>query len=353
MFPLCYLGCFHVVARMIISYGGFIHATLVIAYEEAGEVYRTLAKGIAIGGMLLLAVSCQSDETATPTAVAEPVSKLSPDLTITLGDIDSTDPAKKIARLQPLADYLAEHLSDQSITRGRVVIARDTAEMAKLLSDGTVDVYLDSAFPTLTVQEMSGSQIVARRWKDASPTYWSTYIALRSSGIDSVEDFVGKVVAFEEPYSTSGFILPAGTLIQNGFDLAEVGAPDASVEHNKINYYFAYDEENTIELLLNGDVAGGGISNQDYDVLPEELKEQIIAFGSTLEVPRQLVSVGPGLDPQLVSMIQQLLYGLDETEEGLQILEGIKKTTKFDEMPSDSEAALVGLKSLIKLVSQG
>ena len=153
---------------MVISYGGFIHATLVIAYEEAGEVYRTLAKGIAIVGMLLLAVSCQSDETATPTAVAESVAKLPPQRIITLGDIDSNNPAKKVARLQPLADYLAEHLSDQGVTGGRVIIARDTTEMAKFLRDGTVDVYFDSAFPTLSVQELSGSQVVAHKWKYGS-----------------------------------------------------------------------------------------------------------------------------------------------------------------------------------------
>ena len=316
-------------------------------------MYRTLAKGMAIVGMMLLAVSCQSEETATPTAVTEPAAKLSPERTITLGDIDPLDPAKKVARFQPLANYLAEQLSDQGVTGGRVVIARDTAEMAKFLRDGTVDFYFDSAFPTLSVQELSGSQVVARRWKDASPTYWSTYITLRDGGIDSTEDFVGKVIAFEEPYSTSGFILPAGTLIQNGFDLTEVDTPHAPVEPDKINYYFALDEENTIELLLNGDIAGGGISNQDYDSLPEELKEKIASFGATLEVPRQLVSARPGLDPQLVSATQRLLYGLDQTDEGLQILEGIKKTKKFDALPSDSEASLAELKSLMNLVSQG
>jgi phosphonate transport system substrate-binding protein len=98
-------------------------------------MYRTLAKGIAIVGLMALAVGCQSEETAT--AVGESVVKLPPERIITLGDIDPKDPAKKIARFQPLAEYLAEHLSDQGVTRGRVVIARDIEEMATFLKDGT------------------------------------------------------------------------------------------------------------------------------------------------------------------------------------------------------------------------
>ena len=43
---------------------------------------------------------------------------------ITLGDIDPNEPAKKIKRLLPLADYLAENLASEGITAGRVVIAR-------------------------------------------------------------------------------------------------------------------------------------------------------------------------------------------------------------------------------------
>ena len=57
---------------------------------------------------------------------------------------------------------------------------------------------------------------------------------------------MGKVVVFEELYSTSGFILPAGTLIKKGFKLREVSGPDEDVSPNEIGYFFSRDEENTI-----------------------------------------------------------------------------------------------------------
>ena len=77
---------------------------------------------------------------------------------------------------------------------------------------------------------------------------------------------------------------------------------------------------------------------------------KIASFGRTISVPRQLVSVGPGLDPLLVSKVIELLTGLDQTEEGRLILENLKNTKKFDLLPPETVANLEGVQSLIELV---
>ena len=204
--------------------------------------------------------------------------------------------------------------------------------MGRVLADGTVDLFFDSAFPAVAVQDLTGSEIILRRWKGGIEENWSTYVALRdgADAVDSMEDLVGKVVAFEEPRSTSGFVLPAGTLLQRGFKLREVEGPDATVAADEIGYLFSGDEENTFELILEGKVAGGGVSNGDFEDLPADMKEKLAIFDETMSVPRQLVSVRPGLDRPIVNKVQQLLISLDQTDEGRSILEGLKKTSRFD-----------------------
>jgi phosphonate transport system substrate-binding protein len=123
------------------------------------------------------------------------------------------------------------------------------------------------------------------------------------------------------------------------------------VANDEIAYFFSRDEENTVELVLSGRVSGGGISNQDYDALPTEFQQQLVELEQTITAPRQLVSVRPGLDPELVSEISGLLIGLEQTVEGAQILERLKKTKRFDALPLDSKPALGELETLIKLVS--
>ena len=305
-----------------------------------------------IGLAMLVLIGCGATATA-PTAVSTILTDPEASRFLTLGDIDPEDPAKKLKRFKPLADYLARHLEEFGISRGQVVIARDIDEMAQFLNDGTVDVLFDSAFPTLAVQELSGSQPILRRWKESDPEYWGVYVATRVSGISSVEDLVSKVIAFEEPHSTSGFVLPAGTLVRRGFRLKEVDGPDAQVGPGEIGYFFTFDEQDTIALMMRGLVAAGGISNQDYEELPPEIKEQIVVFDRTITVPRQLVSVRSELALGVVEKIRELLIGLEQTDEGRQILDGLKKSKKFDPVPAESYDALGELKSLMTLVANG
>ena len=86
--------------------------------------------------------------------------------------------------------------------------------------------------------------------------------------------------------------------------------------------------------------------------MPPELKERIVALDRTISVPRQLVSVRPGLDPKLVGRIRTLLTDLDQTERGRQILDGLKKTRKFDPLPADSRVALTALSELMDLIAK-
>ena len=310
---------------------------------------RLAGAAIALASTLVLLSAC-GGASPTPPQLAPASSLADRGQTIILGDVDPDEPAKKIKRFQPLADYLALHLDELGILAGKVVIARNIDEMGEWLKRGEVDIYFDSAFPALVTQEKSGSEFLLRRSKEGVSSYWSTYVALADGGIDRVEDFVGKIVAFEEPRSTSGFILPAGSLVQQGFTLRRVDGPDSTVAPDEVGYFFSRDEENTIELVLRGRVAAGGISNQDYQELPPELMQQLVIFDQTITVPRQIVSVRPGLEPALKIRVRELLLGLKETEEGRTILEGLKESA-FDPLPSGTDAALAELKELIRLVS--
>ena len=308
--------------------------------------------------VIMLAFGCQPNPESIP---AEPVEgqavslRLQADTTaaqtITLGDIDPDDPIKKVDRFLPLAEYLGANLGEFGITRGDVVIARDTDEMAQMIQEGIVDIYFDSAFPTLEVQDQASTRVIARRWKDGDPSYWSAFIAREGSGIDGVEDFAGKLVAFENPHSTSGFLLPAGTLAQRGLRLRQVADPDARVAADEVGYLFSKEDEHTVDLVLQGKVAGGAVSNEDFFEQSLEVQGRLVMFDRTMAVPRQLVSVGPGLSRELSDRIVELLVGLEATEEGRAILNRLKNTRRFDNPPPETAASLVELDSLMDLLS--
>ena len=118
-------------------------------------MFLNIARSTATGAIVLFAIAaCQSGPAALTNVATPPPppDTLSEDQIITVGDIDPDEPAKKIKRFQPLADYLADRISDYGIETGQVVIARDIEEMAGFLRDGRIDIYFDSPFPTLGVQ---------------------------------------------------------------------------------------------------------------------------------------------------------------------------------------------------------
>lgn len=189
-----------------------------------------------------------------------------------------------------------------------------------------------------------------RRWKKGSPEIWSTFIAPKGSGLTSIEDLAGKVLAVEEPYSTSGFLLPVGTLVQRGLTVTQVDSTNATVGPNEIGYFFSWDEENTVGLVLRGKVSAGALSNEDYNKLPTGLMNDLGTFDRTIAVPRQLVSVRPGLNQEIVARVRGLLIGLNGTPESLLLMERLKNTAKFDPVPLEAENSLKDLQNLMDLV---
>ena len=85
-------------------------------------------KSISASLLALLATSCSHKSAAPLTPEATPI--LTASGIIVVGDI-STEPAKRIERFQPFADYLAIQLNEIDIGVGEVKIAPDMETMAQ------------------------------------------------------------------------------------------------------------------------------------------------------------------------------------------------------------------------------
>ncbi len=278
---------------------------------------------------LLLLVSACSTAAAEPTPVS-PTGD--PAKFLTIGDI-SDEPKKKIDRFQPLADHLASNLNDLGYDAGRVVIAANVEEMIEMVERGEVDVYFDSPFPALTTQVSTGTELILRRWKDGDAVYSGVVVTRHDSNIQSVDDIRGRVVAAEEPYSTTGFAQQVADLAVAGYMMQLVDEPDWVIARDVIGIWFSRDEENTIEAVLNGTVDVGFLSDRDLAELPDELRGQVQIVLTTELLPRQIVSLRKGIDADVRDRISGLLLDLENTADGVRILEQIK-TARFDEIPT-------------------
>jgi phosphonate transport system substrate-binding protein len=105
-------------------------------------------------------------------------------------------------KLFPSADYAG-------VMQG---IAAGQLEAAEFGASGFAGTWLDChcVEPVIVPQE-----------KDGTTYYYSVMVTRKDSGITSVEQMKGHSLAFADPNSTSGYLIPGATLKTSGIDLAD------------------------------------------------------------------------------------------------------------------------------------
>jgi len=302
---------------------------------------------VFIYAIVLVLTSCGGGQTATSTVAPspEPVETRA----IVFGDI-SDDPAEVIDGTQPLADYLASQLGDYGITEGQVRVASSTDEMASLLASGEVDLYFDSTYPATLISDKAGARIILRRWRFGVEQYHGVIFASVASGITSIEQLPGHMIAMDAPYSTSGFLLPSVLLLENDLTLTSKKSYGDPVADNEIGFVFSYDDENTLQWVLSGLTEAGVTDDFHFDVdFPKDVTAQLVELARTESTPRQVAVVRSGLDDELIQAIVRVLTTMHETEAGAAALEAFQ-TTKFDEFPEGIETATTRMREMMELV---
>jgi phosphonate transport system substrate-binding protein len=114
-------------------------------------------------------------------------------------------------------------------------------DMAWLGASGYAAVYLENPDAV--------EPVLVKINTDGSYGYYSIGFARVESGIESLEDMKGKVFAFGDPNSTSGYLIPSVEIPENGYSM-EPGDYFGDIK-------FAGGHEQTIVGVFNGDYDAG------------------------------------------------------------------------------------------------
>ncbi len=297
---------------------------------------------VTLTTLALILSACQPASVETPSVVAP--QQLTNEQIITIG-IVSDDPAGVIQDFQPLADYLVKNLAEDGILAGTVVVTADQDSMNSQLQDGSVDLFFESPFGAMQAYE-AGAVPLLRRWKSGISQYHSVLVVQKVSGISTTEELIGKMVAFEDSGSTSGYLLPKAYLVNLGFSLAEKAEATSSVASNEIGYFFTGDTENSFAQVLAGLVDAAVIQSDDFEEFPQADKDLLNIIATTPDVPRHVALVSPLMTKALRDHLVDVLIGMEQTEEGKSVLKATEKTARFDEFPDGAVATMKSLQEL-------
>jgi phosphonate transport system substrate-binding protein len=259
--------------------------------------------------------------------------------TITLGFVSKRAPAEVEPQFRDFVDYAARKLSTSSTpVEGKFIIAPSPLQLAKLLEEKKVDFYTDSPYPTYVINKQGAARLILRRWRGGMAEYRGVLFARKDGGAAKLEDLRGKLIAFEDPGSTSGYFLPKVFLLRKGFRLTEKPGSEAKVTPKEIGYIFTHSTNKIIDLVGSGKAAAGAFSNDDYARLDEKNKAEISILAETETFPRNLVSARRHLDAAILKRLKDILLAMHQDDEGRRILEKFDNTTKFDLLPGGEEA---------------
>ena len=237
-------------------------------------------------------------------------------------------------------------------TKGIVLVAPTAGQMTKLLEEKRVDFYMESPYPTYLINRLGAARLLLRAWKGGMAEYRSLIFTSKQSGVTEPKELRGKIIAFEDPGSTSGYFLPKLFLLKKGFSMSEQASPESKISAGEIGYIFANTSNEVVRLVLQKKVTAGAFSTDDYAALEDKNKPLISILAETESVPRHLVSVRKDLPETVVKRLKSILLAMDQDKEGQQILKQTDNTTRFDSLPGGEEMVRRKLVELYRPRSQ-
>lgn len=252
---------------------------------------------------------------ATLNLLAEPIK---------IGFIDS-DIDETIGTHQETANYIGNQMG---MSGGKVVVAENPDEISRMLTTGEIDIFIDSVFASLIVQDLAQSKIILRRWKKGVAEYKSIFIAAKSnSSLKDLSGLNGNVIGFSDEGSTSSRWIPQAILKKMGYSLLETENPG----NNDIGFSFYDDDLLTgIDMLFSGRISIIAMSSDDFNELDNTVKSKLQIIGESFNVPRQLISVRSTMNNEMIKKLIAVFFEMNTTVEGQSVLQNWERTTKCD-----------------------
>ncbi len=291
-------------------------------------------------------MSATMSGTAAGTSASVPQSSQT---TFVLADVGST-PTQSIKTFQPLADYLQAKLAPVGIKSVTIKVAPDFDTIAKWLKDGEVNMLFQTPYPAILLENAVGAKTILRRWRGAVAEYHTVIYARADSGVKTLDDLKGKVLAVQDKFSTSAYMLPLSYVLSKGYKITSLTDPSGSVPADTIGYAASNGDDNTIQWVVSGKVTAGASEQAVFDAIPDATRNQLVILGTTENLPRGVVMVNPGMDSVLLNALTNVLTSMDKSDEGVAVLKQTQNTTHIDELPGGPDAALAEARRLTKLL---
>jgi len=266
-----------------------------------------------------------------PAAHAQQSNLQEDDSVLVLGRV-SDDPKAHYDQLKPLLDYVIPRMASVGIRSGRILMARDPQQMASYLRRGRVDWINETAGNAAILEQRGVAHAFLITEREGAVRYHTVFFVRRDSPIQTLKDLAGHSIAFQNPYSTSAYFLPAAQLLSDGMALELLLSPMDKPAADRVGYVFARTELNITTWVHKRLVDVGVLSNLDWinpTRMPPTFSQDFRVIGRTPDVPRALMLTRTGLAPNVQARLQEVLVEAARDPDAGEALRRFMETAHF------------------------
>ncbi|MBV2167752.1 MAG: phosphate/phosphite/phosphonate ABC transporter substrate-binding protein [Bdellovibrio sp.] len=247
-------------------------------------------------------------------------------------------PSVEAKVLSDNSKILKKYLEEHTPYKFSVTIPQSYITVVEAFGTKRADVSALNTFGYILAHERYGAEARLTVVRHGSPNYQSQILAKADSNIKTIEDLHGKRVAFVDPASTSGYLLPLKALRDRGIK------PFKTV--------FAMKHDSVISMIYQGQVDAGAtfytppVNGKMDDarrlVLHQypDVEEKIKIVALTEPIPNDPIVFRKEISEEMKTKIIAAFVSFVATPEGKKALDSIYGATDFKTV-TDADYAVV------------
>ncbi|MDY6916218.1 MAG: phosphate/phosphite/phosphonate ABC transporter substrate-binding protein [Candidatus Cloacimonadota bacterium] len=230
-------------------------------------------------------------------------------------------PSMEAGKIVTSGREIADHLEKVTGYKFKVAVPTSYASVIEAMGTKETDIAWLATFAYILANEKFGAEVELTTVRQGMEKYRGQFVAKVGSGIDSIEDIEGKVIAYTDAASTSGYVYPSALLQQKGIEPGKTffagGHPQAilAVYQDRADVgctFWSPSDDDEIRDARRAVI----------DTYPDVV-EKIKIIGYTQWIPNDTVTFRKDFPEDMKEKIVTALIKFAKTEEGKRILHEI------------------------------
>lgn len=214
-------------------------------------------------------------------------------------------------------DKWSQYLEAKMGRKVEFVLRRSYQDVMDLLDSGAIEFAWICGYPYVQTRKPEFLQLMTVPVYRGAPRYFSYIIVPHNSAYQKLGDLEGKIFAFSDPDSNSGFLYPLSLLAKNG------DKPDTFFRQT----FFTFNHAETVEAVAEQVADGGAVDSYIWEYLaafkPEVAgKTRIIKKSPSFGFPPIVSHLG--VDANTVKLMKTTLESMNQDVAGKALLAELK-----------------------------